>query len=465
LIEQNKYVNIPTGNNAGNNASIVDNNQNKQSKPGIKHGTAFFRPSKTEAQIRFQKELNLRTVYVAGETDELIKFYKHKPHQLSKEIINIAGGQIDKVHLTKKGALRIVALNNTQRNKLLKITNLNNRPVQTSLPFAPQESYVREKARKTPQQYFVKAVVYGLHEDQITLDGIAKKVGACQMQQLGKTEHSKTALIKFDKNTAIPSEIEINNLKYKVNKYIPRPKRCDNCQRFCHLRFTCKRDVVCSRCSGNHEYSACTNINIYKCANCGLPHSSAYQGCPHYIEIQAALQIRAEENLPFAQALRKVQDTKNNKNLDSTVTWRQAPSYASKVKDGLIKKSPWPTIPHSVSNNLPQDVDYRLSPTESSNVPLAAAVSTMGEIDTQQMLKSFFSYNKNNYQAIKKINNGSISDDGEGILATEDRARFVLGVLALIDNSETKYHAKYILCQVASAFMYKQEVVFKCPGI
>lgn len=142
-------------------------------------------------------------------------------------------------------------------------------------------------------------------------------------------------------------------------------------------------------------------------------------------------------------------------------TWRPAPSKASEIKEGIENKTLWPALPSTMENSM------------SCVVPQGGTVSAQSDTDassevnlsSQQMVKSFLNYNKSNYQAIKINKNKTVSNDMEEIAVTDDKATFVLGVLAVIDKSKTKFDAKYLLCQVASAFLYKREVVFKCPGL
>src|SRR5678815_4588124 len=109
-------------------ASIVHDVTNRKNVT-VKHNQS--RPTMTDQQ----REINSRTVFVAGERDQLIKLYKHKPRLLNKEIIEQAGGQIDKVYLTKNGTLRIIACTNAQKDKLMKLNHLDNKPVKVSLPY------------------------------------------------------------------------------------------------------------------------------------------------------------------------------------------------------------------------------------------------------------------------------------------------------------------------------------------
>lgn len=47
--------------------------------------TTNFRPSMTEEQRKHYLEINMRTVYISGDNNDLRKLFLHKPHQLNKD--------------------------------------------------------------------------------------------------------------------------------------------------------------------------------------------------------------------------------------------------------------------------------------------------------------------------------------------------------------------------------------------
>ena len=62
--------------------------------------------------------------------------------------------------------------------------------------------------------------------------------------------------------------------------------QCYGCQKFGHVKLDCPLNatnaLVCRFCSENHDGRHCPhkgNYEKYKCANCGLSHSSTYTGC------------------------------------------------------------------------------------------------------------------------------------------------------------------------------------------
>ena len=46
-------------------------------------------------------------------------------------------------------------------------------------------------------------------------------------------------------NLKSPPEIKIGYMLAKVEKYIPNPRRCHNCQKYGHLKEFCSRKSVC----------------------------------------------------------------------------------------------------------------------------------------------------------------------------------------------------------------------------
>src|SRR6218665_1982367 len=100
----------------------TDTHTQKQDNITVKEALKFLhkRPW-TDEQRKIQEEKNTRTVYITGEDkDYPVRFFRHKPRQLSKELTDQANGQIDKVYLNKKGHLCVIAQNASQKSKLLK---------------------------------------------------------------------------------------------------------------------------------------------------------------------------------------------------------------------------------------------------------------------------------------------------------------------------------------------------------
>lgn len=429
----------------------------------------------TDEQRKIQEEKNTRTVYITGEDkDDLVRFFRHKPRQLSKELTDQANGQIDKVYLNKKGHLCVIAQNASQKNKLLKLNRLNNKSVTTSLPFVlnklKSETKTTSIIRKPNADYQVKVVIYGLQESQANMDDIAEDLGADYMCRLGDPDFSNVTLVAFKNNKTIPSVLEIDNRKFKTHAFVPTPIRCDRCQSFGHLKANCVRDAICSRCTGHHEYKDC-NIDR-KCANCGQAHSAAYRRCPVYLDMQLALKIRAEENVPLLEAHRRVQELKlhnNNKQIN---------------KDQGINQNQW----HKVSSDIPMNrvakANVEIDSVAEASVEMDRVSGTRVDIDSvtvhsveadsvvqevvdstadgqvkvdrvKTKVDSFLMYDKDKYFIIPQ--NEKIGSLGRSVSKLET---FILGILSTIDNSENKMQAKLIISHVASQTFFDNATKF-----
>lgn len=429
----------------------------------------------TDEQRKIQEEKNTRTVYITGEDkDDLVRFFRHKPRQLSKELTDQANGQIDKVYLNKKGHLCVIAQNASQKNKLLKLNRLNNKSVTTSLPFVlnklKSETKTTSIIRKPNADYQVKVVIYGLQESQANMDDIAEDLGADYMCRLGDPDFSNVTLVAFKNNKTIPSVLEIDNRKFKTHAFVPTPIRCDRCQSFGHLKANCVRDAICSRCTGHHDYKDC-NIDR-KCANCGQAHSAAYRRCPVYLDMQLALKIRAEENVPLLEAHRRVQELKlhnNNKQIN---------------KDQGINQNQW----HKVSSDIPMNrvakANVEIDSVAEASVEMDRVSGTRVDIDSvtvhsveadsvvqevvdstadgqvkvdrvKTKVDSFLMYDKDKYFIIPQ--NEEIGSLGRSVSKLET---FILGILSTIDNSENKMQAKLIISHVASQTFFDNATKF-----
>lgn len=59
----------------------------ERNKKGSGKKSSNMSISNAEEQITLQQELNLCTMYVAGEGDDLLKYFNHKPRKLNKELL------------------------------------------------------------------------------------------------------------------------------------------------------------------------------------------------------------------------------------------------------------------------------------------------------------------------------------------------------------------------------------------
>jgi len=103
---------------------------------------------------------------------------------------------------------------------------------------------------------------------------------------------------------SLPKKVTLGFLSYNV-KYIPKPMRCYNCQRFGHTAKVCKGRRRCARCGEDHEYGQCNHEQL-KCCNCGGNHSVAYGGCEVMKKEREIQQIRTRNKITYAEAVMMV---------------------------------------------------------------------------------------------------------------------------------------------------------------
>ena len=94
----------------------------------------------------------------------------------------------------------------------------------------------------------------------------------------------------------------------RVEKYIPNPRRCHNCQKYEHLKEAYSRKPVCVK-YGVHEpdhaeYMCTNNLN---CSNCNESHRADSKLCKIWGEKREILKIQVTQNINFSEARRLVE--------------------------------------------------------------------------------------------------------------------------------------------------------------
>lgn len=97
----------------------------------------------------------------------------------------------------------------------------------------------------------------------------------------------RTVKIVFNKYTdktrlLAAKRITLDYFSYIVEDLGVQPVQCHKCKGYGHLMKDCVRQLVCSKCKGEHELKDCQYEFGPMCANCGGTHSAYYRGCPVY---------------------------------------------------------------------------------------------------------------------------------------------------------------------------------------
>ena len=116
------------------------------------------------------------------------------------------------------------------------------------------------------------------------------------IRKLSQTINTNTYILTF------------NNPKPPVEKYIPNPWRCYNCQKYGLLKEVCSRKPVWVKC-GTHEpdHTEKTYSNNLNYNNCYESHRVDSKQCKIWEKEREILKIKVTKNITFSKARRLVE--------------------------------------------------------------------------------------------------------------------------------------------------------------
>lgn len=190
-----------------------------------------------------------------------------------------------------QGRVLIIVKDVGQKNKLLKMKELNGEKITTKeIGVAKVE----------------KGVMYGIPTYIITDEihenikgGKVVNVRRLYQTKEGQWHENESILLTFEGE--MPEKAEMGYISYPVQVYVPVPLRCFKCQRIGHVAAVCRGKIRCVKCGGEHEFDKCTEVNGLKCCNCGGPHSAAYGGCEVQIKAREVQKYKAEHKIMLKQ--------------------------------------------------------------------------------------------------------------------------------------------------------------------
>lgn len=134
----------------------------------------------------------------------------------------------------------------------------------------------------------------------------------------GEKKDSPSVLLEF-KDEVLPEKVMVGYMSFRVRAYVPPPIRCFKCQRYGHIASVCKGKQRCGRCGGEHAYGECGSNSTIKCCNCGGDHTAAYGGCIRRKQAVEIQQVRTEQKVTYAEAVKIVDSGKRKEGLSQSV--------------------------------------------------------------------------------------------------------------------------------------------------
>ena len=111
---------------------------------------------------------------------------------------------------------------------------------------------------------------------------------------------SQLYILTFDSCT-IPLEVKIGYTKFKVQEYVPKPRRCFQCQRWGHGSNSCRENQkTCINCGDFFHGNDCRRPP--NCSNCKENHPATSKECFYYRLESETLCIKTKNRLSYLEA-------------------------------------------------------------------------------------------------------------------------------------------------------------------
>jgi hypothetical protein len=109
----------------------------------------------------------------------------------------------------------------------------------------------------------------------------------------GNQQPTNTFILTF-RLTSPPTHITAAYMRISVERFIPNPLRCYNCQRYGHSKTTCNRQMVCAKCGvEGHVDTDC--VAPEQCFNCKGNHPAYSKDCPEWVKQRAITKLKCEK--------------------------------------------------------------------------------------------------------------------------------------------------------------------------
>ena len=287
-----------------------------------------------EKRYRMEQLKSNLIFYIEARNANIGLMARNKPIALKKELTYLIGTN-NSVKITGQ-SLRITCDNEAQKDRLMLINTLLDHEVRITAPRSLQTRdtsnvATEEKYRENKQ----RGIIFGVPLD-ITKEELEEEIGANWTKRLEKRDgetKSITGTVIFEiEGEKLPEFIYVGCLKKYVKEYIPRPMRCYHCQAYGHQAKQCYAKEKCPKCSGNHSYDKCQKVDKPICPNCKGDHSAGHKLCPKFVKVQNTLEISIKQKMSYAQAVKKLKETEEQKITHQQMTPSVSEETATETK-------------------------------------------------------------------------------------------------------------------------------------
>ena len=216
----------------------------------------------------------------------------------NKDLEKVLGGEPKKITELREGMLLVEVSSEIQSVRIREIKKLH----ETKVTVAEHKSLNSTKG----------TIIYnnkpGYTEKEICEE--LEKYNVTEVKKINRKEdnirRADLFIVTFN-NCILPTCIKIGWTKLKVREYIPKPRRCFQCQRWGHGAATCRvTQPVCMNCGDDFHGRDCARPS--KCANCEEQHPSISEECFYYRFEEETLHIKYKEKVSYREAKEKATD-------------------------------------------------------------------------------------------------------------------------------------------------------------
>lgn len=242
---------------------------------------------------RKKKEYKVMIKFAANSVSNI------NPLKLTKAIKESVGS-VENIKTMKDGRLLLFCKDSRQQKAALGIKSMIGHKIECSIP---------------EERNWIRGVISGIPLD-VSDEMIKRSVKGAAVKEVRRLKcfrnnektDSLSVMLAFDESK-LPERVFLGFFSYGVRVYIPPPLRCFKCQKYGHVAAVCRGKQRCARCGGDHEYGKCRQGKTPKCCNCGGEHSAVYGSCEVRKDAIKVQNVRMEEGISYAEALKKVKQT------------------------------------------------------------------------------------------------------------------------------------------------------------
>jgi hypothetical protein len=218
------------------------------------------------------------------------------PFAIEKGIKGLIG-TANSVKKLRSGALLVEVVREAQATNLLKQTSFVNIPVTISA----------HRSLNTCKGVIRSAELSSMDESEIKqnlADQGVKDVKIITQKRAGQVKKTHSIILTFS-NNQLPPNIKAGYMNIKVQRYIPNPLRCFNCQKYGHHQSNCKQAKTCAKCGlSDHGSDPCSRAA--QCINCGGDHPAFFTTCPQWISEKEICKEKVTKDISYPEARKMV---------------------------------------------------------------------------------------------------------------------------------------------------------------